>query len=365
MTGYMPTVLAVDDTPENLALIRGLLKGKCRVLVAINGEEALRLAWGEEVIDLVLLDVMMPEMDGYEVCRRLKAEPCSSHLPVIFLTALADAEDEARGLALGAIDYVTKPINPPVLVARVITHLQAKQARDLIENRSRKLDALVAERTMALAETRDAMIFALAALAETRDNETGNHIRRTQYYIRTLAEGLSRHPDYSVVLDPEAIDLLFKSAPLHDIGKVGVPDGVLLKPGKLDAEEWSVMRRHTILGRDAILSAEKQLSSGSSYLRFASEIAYSHHEKWDGSGYPEGLTGTAIPLSARLMAVADVYDALISRRAYKPPLPHEEAVRIITAGAGAHFDPAVVEVFLSSTEDFRCIADRFRDAGDH
>ena len=229
------------------------------------------------------------------------------------------------------------------------------------------LEQKVVERTRDLALTQDVMILGLASLAETRDNETGNHIRRTQFYVKVLAEHLGRSKPYALQLDPFVIDLLFKSAPLHDIGKVGIPDGILLKPGKLTDSEFTVMKRHTILGRDTIAYAEAALigsqaaSETTSFLRLAREIAYGHHEKWDGTGYPEGLSGQAIPLSSRLMAIADVYDALISRRVYKPAFPHERAVAIVLEGRGKHFDPEMVDAFNALQDDFRATALRFSD----
>jgi putative two-component system response regulator len=205
---------------------------------------------------------------------------------------------------------------------------------------------------------------AMASLAETRDNETGNHIRRTQHYVRALARKLRGHPKFRAVLDDETIEVLYKSAPLHDIGKVGIPDSILLKPGKLTPQEFEVMKTHTTLGRDAIATAEKLINEPSSFLRHAREIAHYHQEKWDGSGYPEGLAGARIPVSARLMAVADVYDALISRRVYKPPFPHSKAVEIIKEGRGKHFDPDMVDAFLAIAEEFRAIAERYADTDD-
>jgi len=355
------TILIVDDTNVNLSLMRELLKPYYRTLMATSGEQALKLAGAENSPQLILLDIMMPEMDGYEVCTRLKGNPTTAHIPVIFLTAKTWPEDEKRGLEIGAVDFITKPINPPILLARVKNHLFIKAAQDALKNQNEQLEILVAERTRELTETKEATIFAMSSLAETRDNETGNHIRRTQHYVRALANALCEHPRFAHELTEDNIKLMFSSAPLHDIGKVGVPDAILLKPGALDDDEWIIMRKHVDFGRDAILAAEKMLSQESTFLHYAREIAYGHHEKWDGSGYPNGLKGDDIPISARLMAVADVYDALISRRVYKPPFPHEKAVAIITEGKGSHFDPDMVEVFLEISENFRSIALEFGD----
>jgi len=357
-----PSVLAVDDTPDNLMLISNLLKDTYQVKVANSGEKALRIADGGNPPDLVLLDIMMPGMDGHEVCRRLKQNPGTAHIPVIFLTAKADATDEEAGLALGAVDYITKPISPAILLARVRAQLQLKASADFLRDQNAFLEQEVERRTREIQAIQDVTIHAMASLAETRDNETGNHIRRTQHYVRVLAEALQSDPRFAAQLDARRIEMLCKSAPLHDIGKVGIPDHILLKPGRLTPEEFEIMKTHTTLGRDAIEHAEAQLGMRIDYLACAKEIAYSHQEKWDGSGYPQGLAGDAIPLSARLMALADVYDALISRRAYKEPMPHEEARSIIAKGRGSHFDPDLVDAFLVIHERFREIAARFTDA---
>src|SRR6478752_2215268 len=324
-----PTVLVVDDTPDNLVLMSGLLKDEYRVKVANSGERALKIAISDSPPDLILLDIMMPEMDGYEVCKRLKSYPQTRRIPVIFLTAMAEVEDETRGLALGAVDYITKPISPPIVLARVRTHLALKAAADFLHDKNAFLKSEVERRTAQVAAIQDVTILALASLAETRDNETGNHIRRTQHYVRALAEQLREHPRFQRQLDDEKIAILFKSAPLHDIGKVGIPDAILLKPGKLTEDEFEVMKSHTTLGHDALARAEYILGTKVDFLTVAKEIALSHQEKWDGSGYPQGLSGDDIPMSARLMALADVYDALISKRAYKRAFTHEKAAEII------------------------------------
>ncbi|MGN7613449.1 HD-GYP domain-containing protein [Magnetococcales bacterium HHB-1] len=355
------TVLIVDDERLNINLLVDLLGHDYTILIAKNGEQALKRASGEPVPDLILLDIMMPEMDGYEVLRRLKGGEETKHIPVIFVTAMGEVSNETRGFELGAVDYVTKPFSPPVVKARVQTHMALTLARKKLANQNDLLESKVRERTQALILTQDITIHSLASLAETRDNETGNHIRRTQHYVRLLAEHLRDHPRFKDELDDATIELLFKSAPLHDMGKVGVPDHILLKPGKLTEEEFAIMQTHTTLGRDAIALAESALGSGASFLRYIREIAYTHHEKWDGSGYPEGLKGEEIPLSGRLMAVADVYDALISKRVYKPAFSHEKAVSIIVEGRGRHFDPDMVDVFLDIADLFQKVAAQFSD----
>jgi len=356
-----PTVLIVDDTPENLTVMNGLLREHYRTKIANNGERALQIAADNPHPDLILLDIMMPGMDGYEVCRRLKRDPRLAAVPVIFLTAKAEIKDEQAGFDVGGVDYITKPISPSIVLARVSTHLKLKAASDFLKDKNAFLETEVQRRTREVQVIQDVTIMAMASLAETRDNETGNHIRRTQNYVLALAKELKSHRRFSAALDDQTIEMLYKSAPLHDIGKVGIPDAILLKPGKLTAEEFEIIKTHTTIGRDTIAAAEKLIDGPSTFLRLAREIAHYHQEKWDGSGYPEGLRGDAIPVSARLMALADVYDALISKRVYKPPFPHEKAVAIITEGSGRHFDPDVVEAFLMIEGQFRSIAERFAD----
>ncbi|MEW6505885.1 MAG: two-component system response regulator [Chloroflexota bacterium] len=363
-TRYMdkPTVLVVDDTPENLSLMSGLLKDIYKVKIANNGERALKVVSTGTPPDIILLDIMMPIMDGYETCRHLKTTPETKDIPVIFLTAKVEIEDEMKGFELGAVDYITKPISPPVVLARVKTHLELKQVRDYLKNQNEFLEAEVQRRTQEITAVQEVTILAMASLAETRDNDTGNHIRRTQFYVKVLAKKLRKHPRFSYFLDDDKIiDLLFKSAPLHDIGKVGISDHILLKPGRFTPEEFEIMKNHCALGRDAIIAAERRLGSELPFLSFAKEIAYSHQEKWDGTGYPEGLSGDDIPISGRLMAVADVYDALISRRVYKEGMPHEKAVKIICDNSGSHFDPDIVEAFVECANEFQMIAERYAD----
>ncbi|WP_122662303.1 HD-GYP domain-containing protein [Pseudomonas viridiflava] len=355
------TVLVVDDTADNLMLMVDLLKDRYRIKAANSGKKALRILESDPLPDLILLDIMMPGLSGYEVAERLKSSLRTCGIPIIFLTAMATIEDEILGLEMGAVDYITKPISPPLVLARVDTQLKVKAAADFLRDQNDFLEQEVQRRTREVMAIQDVTIHAMASLAETRDNETGNHIRRTQHYIRLLADLLREHPRFRHFLDEDTIRLLFKSAPLHDIGKIGIPDHILLKPGRFTPEEFEVMKTHTTLGRDAIQHAENQLGVKVDFLRLAKEIAYSHQEKWDGSGYPEGLAADDIPISARLMAVADVYDALISRRVYKPGMPHEQAVGIIREGRGSHFDPDICDVFVANAGRFREISERFSD----
>ena len=358
---HIATVLVVDDTPENLTLMGALLRDHFMVKVANNGEKALKIAMSDTPPDLVLLDIMMPGLDGYEVCRRLKATAATRDIPVIFLTARSDPDDERMGLALGAVDYITKPISPPILLARVNTHLALKATADFLRDKSAYLEREVALRTLEVQAIQDVTIMAMTSLAETRDNETGNHIRCIQLYVKALAERLRNHPRFEAVLNERMIELLYKSAPLHDIGKIGIPDSILLKPGKLTVEEFEVMKTHTTLGRKAIEDAERRLGMRVAFLSVSKEIAYSHQEKWDGSGYPQGLAGDQIPVSARLMAVADVYDALINKRVYKAAFSHDQTCSTIVKGKGTHFDPDMVDAFVSIAEDFRSIALKYPD----
>jgi len=360
VNSHKRTILVVDDSPENLNLMAEILQDDYRVKVALSGAKALDIVRSESPPDLILLDIMMPDMDGYEVCQRLKSHPVTRKIPVIFLSALNETHDETKGFEVGGLDYITKPISVPIVQARVKTHLA-------LYDQTLTLEEMVKERTRDLEITQDATIFGLATLAEYRDNETGGHILRTQNYVRVLADHLRTHSGFSNQLNEEMVDLLFKSAPLHDIGKVGIPDHILKKPGKLTDEEFREMDRHVIYGRDAIVEAESKLrlhKGQSSFLRFAREIAYSHHERWDGTGFPGNLKGDEIPLSARLMAVADVYDALISKRVYKPPFPHQKAIEIILEGRGTHFDPEIVEAFVELDGTFLEIALELADNED-
>jgi putative two-component system response regulator len=357
-----PSILVVDDSPDNIALVSDVLRQEYKVKVANSGERALKIASSDPLPDLILLDILMQGMDGYQVCEQLKSNPVTRHIPVIFLTSKREMWEEQKGLALGAVDYITKPISPPILQARVRNHLALKGTADILRNHNEVLEQEVAKRTREMVATQDVTVLALASLAETRDSETGNHIRRTQSYVKALALKLKDHPRFSQHLTDANIDLLFKCAPLHDIGKVGIPDRILLKPGRLDAQEFEIMKTHATLGRNAIEHAEQMLGVHVEFLSIAKSIAHGHHEKWDGSGYPQGLTGDDIPVAARLMAVADVYDALISRRVYKDAMPHEAAVQILVAGRGRHFDPDIVDAFLAVQGDFLDIAARYADS---
>ncbi len=355
------TVLIVDDSSESLSVLSALLMPDYRVLVAASGEVALRLASRQP--DLILLDVVMPGMDGYQVLAKLRDNPATRDIAVVFLTSLAQTEEVQHGLRLGAADYITKPFTPEVVLARVATQLQAKQARDWMSNQNDLLTSEIARRMMENDLTQRISIRALAHLAEIRDPETGNHIRRTQAYVERLAQGLRSNPKFAAKLDDKYIDLLARSAPLHDIGKVGTPDHILRKPGRLTDEEMDVMRKHAKLGSDAIEMAEHDIEMPLAFLALAKEIAHWHHEKFNGSGYPDGLAGIAIPLSARIMALADAFDAMISTRVYKSARSYVQARDTIVAERGQHFDPDMVDAFVAGFDDFVLIADRYKEGG--
>ncbi len=347
-------VLIVDDTPENLRVLGDMLEQDgYEVLVSTNGPDALDNAMAVPPPDLILLDIMMPEMDGFEVCRRLKASSNTQGIPVIFISALDMPEQKVQAFREGAVDYVTKPFQAEEVLARVNTHIQLKLHQD-------NLQMLVSQKTRDLVLAKEATIASMAIMAEFRDPETGGHIQRTKHYVRLLAQEYNCFS--SAPLSYEEMELLFQSVPLHDIGKVGIHDAILNKQGKLTEEEFEEMKRHSLYGSEAIKRTEAILGS-SSFLRYAKELAEFHHERWDGSGYPHGLKGNEIPVCARFMMLADIYDALISRRPYKEPFSHEEAYRIITEGDGRtmpeHFDPDVLNSFRRIHSEFEIIARDF------
>ncbi|MDT8991393.1 two-component system response regulator [Curvibacter sp. APW13] len=335
-----PTILLVDDTPENLDVLSDVLSPHYQIKVATNGEKALRIMAGEHKPDLVLLDIMMPGISGYEVCQRLKRNTDTRGVPVIFVTAMGEMEDEKKGLELGAVDYITKPISPAIVLARVRTHLA-------LYDQTRELERLVDQRTAELQTTRLQIIRRLGRAAEFKDNETGNHVIRMSHYARltALAMGMSE----------ARADLLFHAAPMHDVGKIGIPDHILLKPGKLDAAEWEVMRQHPQMGADIIGQHRDEL------LQAAHSVALTHHEKWDGSGYPHGLRGEEIPVFGRIVAIADVFDALTTARPYKTAWSVDDAVAHIAASAGQHFDPALLAPFQAALPQMLDIRARYAE----
>ncbi len=357
MEKSLSSVLIVDDTPFNIDVLLGALDADYDIIVATDGPSALEILH-ETLPDLILLDVMMPGMNGFDVLARLKADPKTASIPVIMITALADADNKIKGLSLGAVDYISKPFNVEEVKVRVKNHLNLVIARRELEELNRVLEEKVRLRTLHIKLTQETTIETLSALAEHRDPETGAHIRRTKTYVLTLAEALKSHEEYKQTLTADYIEKLVISAPLHDVGKVAVPDHILLKPGKLTFDEFEVMKKHTTIGYEALKVAERRLGQDS-FLKVAAEIAYTHHEKWNGAGYPQGLTGKNIPVSGRLMALADVYDALATKRPYKLPFPHEKTVEIIKEGRGSHFDPEIVDIFLELHEEFHNIAMKY------
>ena len=339
MMGKRSTVLIVDDSKENLTALRSILESSYTVYVATNGETALRLV-ARNMPDIVLLDVIMPGIDGFEVQRRMKADPKQANIPVIFITGDTDRFSEAKGLLLGAVDYIGKPYNPDIVSIKVRNQLENKLYRD-------NLELLVEERTAALRATQETIIFGMSLMAERRDATTGEHLKRMQHYVNILARVL--HAKYPESLSAREMLNVIAFSPLHDVGKVAIADAILLKPLPLARDEFDEMKKHTIIGADILQQTQRLLKLNSVDLQTAIDIALSHHEKYDGTGYPHGLVGEAIPLAARIVALADVYDALTSRREYKEPIPHAVAADILMRGDGRtlpqHFDPLVLEAF--------------------
>lgn len=345
------TIVIVDDVPENLDVLQQMLQDRGhRILLFTSADPALKAA-SRNPPDLFLLDINMPGMDGFEMCRRLKADPRLSDIPVLFISGLSDTENKVKAFSIGGVDYVTKPFQIEEVHARVEAHLHIRWMRQELERHSLYLEDLVAEKVREISESQLATIGALANLAESRDDDTGKHIERTRFYCRLVAETLAERSRYAKDIDEAFIRHIFYAAPLHDIGKVAIPDNILLKPGKLSFDEFEVMKTHAVIGERTLRTAY-DLYPRNRFLAMGIEITRSHHEKWDGSGYPDGLKGEAIPLSARIMAVADVYDALRSRRPYKEPFTHVASCAIIRDGAGKHFDPVLIEAFEEVVSKF-------------
>ena len=350
---YQPKILIVDDTPENINILGELLSEYRRVF-ALNGKKALEKAFSDEPPDLILLDIMMPEMDGFEVCQRLKEHPATSDVPVIFVTALGEELDEARGLEIGAVDYISKPFSPLVVKQRVKTQLELVSARRKIKSQNLILEDKVAKRTELLVKAMDKirhnsleMIVRLSRAAEYKDDDTGAHVLRMSNYAAVIAQIMG--------WNEEGCADLLHAAPMHDVGKIGIPDNVLLKPGRLDEEEWKIMRRHCKLGYNILANSDVPL------IQLAATVAITHHEKWDGTGYPRGLAGNDIPISGRIVAIADVFDALTTKRPYKEPFSIEKSFSILREGREKHFDPEVVDAFFAAEDAILQIKDRYAD----
>ncbi|GAB7219526.1 two-component system response regulator [Vibrio comitans] len=336
-----PLLLIVDDTAENIDVLAGLLKQDYRIRIATNGELALKLARAMPLPDLILLDIMMPEVDGFEVCKQLKSQSNTQHIPIIFVTAKISAEDEIKGLQLGAVDYIGKPIVPPIAKQRIETHLA-------LSNQNKQLYSKVKEQTRVIKQTNVELLKRLGRAAEYKDNETGMHVLRMANYAYILAR--------SCGMSDEHADILKEAAPMHDIGKIGIPDSILLKPGKLDPEEWDVMRTHVQIGVDILGDCED-----SKLMEMARTVALTHHEKWDGSGYPNGLEGEYIPLVGRICAIADVFDALTSARPYKQPWSVEDALQFLDEQKNKHFDAELVDLFLEQEVKVREIMHKYAE----
>ena len=343
-TPNQQSILIADDTPANLQLLSGMLiKSGYRPRPVPGGSTALLTA-RRDPPDLILLDITMPEMDGYEVCRQLKADPKLKAIPVIFISALTEAMDKVKAFGAGGVDYVTKPFQFEEVAARVETHLKFSRLQRQLEQHNLRLKELVDAQVKEISDSQMSTIFAVAKLAESRDEDTGKHLERVQSYCKLIAEELLDRPGYRGKLDQQYIANLFHASPLHDIGKVGISDNVLLKPGKLTPEEFETMKSHSGLGAQTLEAVRKKYPRNS-FINMGIAIARGHHEKWNGAGYPNGQEKEDIPLCARITAIADVYDALRSKRTYKPPFEHWKSRDIIVEGSGSHFDPALVEVF--------------------
>lgn len=356
-----PTVLIFASTSVHVEPIASILAKYYAVKIVYLASEVLRLC-AQEQPDLVLIDSINNQTAGIEMSLGLKFDLLTKHIPIIFLTSEDDLLFQQKLNNVGAVDYITRPMHSTTLISRIKAHLAYAANKPSQRLQHEFLEYEANRHKLELNTLQEVTLLALASLAEIRDVETGNHLKRTQHYILALGKHLMPHPRFADYLDDRSLEILFKCAPLHDIGKVGIPDRILLKPGRYEAAEFEIMKAHPRLGRDAILNAQSLAGDHSAFLETAKEIVYSHHEKWDGSGYPEGLVGDAIPIAARLMAIADVYDALISRRVYKEGMAHAQAAKIIVDGKGKHFDPDVVDAFLALEDVFQEVAARFADS---
>ncbi|MDR2575977.1 MAG: response regulator [Treponema sp.] len=344
-------IILVDDNLANLKIGSNLLEEKYTVATAPSAAKMFNLLKNNTPA-IILLDIDMPEMNGYEAIKLLKSEPQTKDIPVIFLTAKSESQDELEGLSLGAIDYITKPFNPALLLKRIEVHLLVEGQRKELQYFNENLQKMVEEKTESILDMQNTLLKTMAELVECRDDITGGHIERTQRGIKILLEEIKKNSIYREETKGWDVKLLLQSSQLHDVGKISISDNILKKPGKLTDQEFNEMKKHAGFGEEIIEKIET-LTKESDFLNYAKIFAASHHEKWDGSGYPRGLKENLIPLLGRIMAIADVYDALTSVRPYKKAFSHEEAVRIITEGSGTQFDPALVEVFINAAEQFK------------
>jgi putative two-component system response regulator len=365
-----PKILIVDDTETNIDILVEALREDYRVGAAMDGQRAIANAKRSRP-DLILLDVMMPGINGFEVCQSLKEDPITCKIPIIFITALDDSENKTRGFEIGAVDYITKPFDIAEVKSRVKTHLALKTAQEALKSQNKILEEKVKERTTELEAARLDLIWRLGKAAEYRDTDTGNHVVRVAYYCKVLAESLG--------LERTFAEMIFLTSPLHDIGKIGIPDNILLKKGKLTPTEWELMKEHCSIGAEILqqdsmksglfqpwedrLVQPSSVKSENPFLKMATIIAQSHHERWDGKGYPGGIGGNDIPMESRIVAVSDVYDALLSIRPYKKKFSDEKALTIMREGNGSQFDPAVFESFEKSLAAFKDIRYQFIDEG--
>jgi putative two-component system response regulator len=369
-----PTILIVDDEPTNLAVMTHLLRQDYRVLAVKSAQQAFSVLEKGERPDIILLDVMMPDVDGYQTLTALRERYHAEDIPVIFVTALSEPLDEETGFQLGAVDFITKPISPTIVQARIKTHLEIKQSRDILKNQKRWLEHEVQKRTEENMLIQSLTMKVILELAEARDSVTGNHINRIEAYVRLIGTRLQQDKGCGGHLSDSALTHIIQASPLHDIGKIGIPDSILLKPARLTEAEFEIMKQHTYIGYQALtramekteqadtISSRYRNSSYYGFLKAGQQITLSHHENWDGSGYPQGLSGEDIPLSARIMAVADVYDALTTVRLYKRAWSTSEAEEYILSCRGKKFDPCVVDVFLQLRREF---AEIYAASGTH
>jgi putative two-component system response regulator len=347
-----PIILVVDDQPQNIELLDAYLVPQgYEIIKAANGEEALSILSGNQ-IDLIMLDVMMPGMDGFEVTRRVRQDKAHKLLPIILLTALRETEDRVRGIEAGCDDFISKPFDRIELLARVRSLLKVKAYNDLLSNYREELEFEVSERTEELKRAFERIkaasldtIYRLSIASEYKDEDTGAHIKRMSHYSAAIARRMG--------MDENTIEMILYAAPMHDVGKIGIPDKILMKPGKLDPQEWEIMKTHSVIGARILAGSDAE------FIQLGETIAHFHHEKWDGSGYPDGLIGIDIPISCRIVAIADVFDALTSKRPYKKPFSLEKSLDIIRDGRGSHFDPDVVDAFFDIQEEILAIKERF------
>ncbi len=347
-------IMIVDDTPANLQVLSTILEGQGYEVSQFPRADLALKAAGIAPPDLFMLDILMPEMSGLELCARLKMMPGIAEIPVLFLSALNEVEDKVKAFTVGGVDYITKPFHEKEVLARVHTHLVLRRMNAELTEHNLQLESLIVERMKDVYDSQMATLAAISALAEWRDENTGAHIERTKQYCRILAQELSERPEYGQPITESFINIIYHAAPLHDIGKIGIPDTILLKPGRLTLEEFDCMKKHAVIGARTLETVQKAFPKNS-FIDTGIKLARAHHEKWDGSGYPDGLARTDIPLVGRIMAIADVYDALRAKRPYKEPIPHKDVCEQILKDSGTHFDPALVECFVRHETDFDAI----------